>query len=114
VLGFVAALLVGLAAVILTMLLLPSSSRIIPWIQEGIPIACIMVGLGTGGRLIRARGAERKRRFVDRRTAALQQRRCPECDYDVRGTVEPRCPECGEAFTAQEWTLAATSVNGPG
>ena len=23
---------------------------------------------------------------------------CPLCDYDLRGLVEPRCPECGYAF----------------
>ena len=23
---------------------------------------------------------------------------CAECDYDLRGQVEPRCPECGRAF----------------
>jgi hypothetical protein len=111
VVGFVAALLVGLVAMILVMLLLPSSSRIIPWIQEGIPIVCIMAGLAAGGRVVDARSAERKRRFVDRRTGALQRRRCPECDYDLRGTIEPRCPECGEAFTAQEWKLTTSGAS---
>ena len=24
--------------------------------------------------------------------------RCPLCDYNLRGLVEPRCPECGHAF----------------
>ena len=28
--------------------------------------------------------------------------RCPKCDYDLRGLTEPRCPECGEAFSSQE------------
>jgi hypothetical protein len=27
---------------------------------------------------------------------------CPLCDYDLRGLVEPRCPECGYAFTWPE------------
>src|SRR5215207_1118651 len=27
---------------------------------------------------------------------------CPLCDYDLRGLVEPRCPECGHAFDRQE------------
>ena len=27
---------------------------------------------------------------------------CPKCDYDLRGLTEPRCPECGEAFSLQE------------
>jgi hypothetical protein len=26
--------------------------------------------------------------------------RCPLCDYDLRGLIEPRCPECGYRF---EW-----------
>ena len=28
--------------------------------------------------------------------------RCPECDYDLRGLTEPRCPECGKAFSSRE------------
>lgn len=28
--------------------------------------------------------------------------RCPECDYDLRGLTEPRCPECGKAFSARD------------
>jgi hypothetical protein len=27
---------------------------------------------------------------------------CPNCDYDVRGLTESRCPECGEVFTKQQ------------
>ena len=27
---------------------------------------------------------------------------CPECDYDLRGLTEPRCPECGRAFSTRE------------
>jgi hypothetical protein len=27
------------------------------------------------------------------------QGRCEECGYDLRGLPEPRCPECGTAFT---------------
>jgi hypothetical protein len=27
---------------------------------------------------------------------------CPLCDYDLRGLTEPRCPECGYAFTWPE------------
>jgi hypothetical protein len=27
---------------------------------------------------------------------------CPLCEYNVRGLVEPRCPECGYAFTWPE------------
>ena len=23
---------------------------------------------------------------------------CPTCGYDIRGQIEPRCPECGETF----------------
>ena len=35
--------------------------------------------------------------------AAIQGRvLCPLCDYDLRGLVEPRCPECGYAFAWPE------------
>ena len=27
---------------------------------------------------------------------------CPLCEYDLRGLVEPRCPECGYQFTWEE------------
>lgn len=27
---------------------------------------------------------------------------CPNCDYDVRGLTEPRCPECGKTFSTRE------------
>ncbi len=29
--------------------------------------------------------------------------RCPLCDYDLRGLVEPRCPECG--YAAESWDV---------
>ncbi len=28
--------------------------------------------------------------------------RCPQCDYDLRGLPEPRCPECGKFFSASD------------
>lgn len=28
--------------------------------------------------------------------------RCPKCDYDLTGTTEPRCPECGGAFDPEK------------
>ena len=27
---------------------------------------------------------------------------CPLCDYDLRGQIEPRCPECGYRFVWEE------------
>lgn len=27
---------------------------------------------------------------------------CPKCEYNLTGTTEPRCPECGEAFDPAE------------
>jgi hypothetical protein len=34
---------------------------------------------------------------------------CPLCDYNLRGLIEERCPECGEAFdraALRDWALA--------
>lgn len=31
---------------------------------------------------------------------------CPLCEYDLRATVEPRCPECGHAFDRAELVKA--------
>lgn len=28
--------------------------------------------------------------------------RCPNCDYDLRGLTEDRCPECGRRFSSRE------------
>jgi hypothetical protein len=30
-------------------------------------------------------------------------RHCPRCRYDLRGTEEPRCPECGLGFDDKQW-----------
>src|SRR5687768_3906637 len=30
--------------------------------------------------------------------AAEQDVPCPMCDYNLRGLIEPRCPECGYTF----------------
>ncbi|MEA2734124.1 MAG: hypothetical protein QOE14_575 [Humisphaera sp.] len=36
-------------------------------------------------------------------TSAIEhQLSCPLCDYDLRGQVEPRCPECGYTFVWQD------------
>ena len=36
---------------------------------------------------------------------------CPTCDYDLRGQVEPRCPECGLQFSSiEELATAARSA----
>jgi hypothetical protein len=33
---------------------------------------------------------------------------CPACGYDLRATLEPRCPECGRSFNPQ--TLASSQI----
>lgn len=33
--------------------------------------------------------------------------RCPSCDYDLNGTMEPRCPECGLAFDKRDMDTQA-------
>ncbi len=40
-------------------------------------------------------------------SAVQTEGRCPNCDYDLRGLVEPRCPECGQAFTSREVAVYA-------
>src|SRR5688500_11548513 len=35
-------------------------------------------------------------------TAESEPLLCPMCDYDLRGQVEPRCPECGYRFDFDE------------
>lgn len=39
--------------------------------------------------------------------------RCPICRYHLTGLAEPRCPECGEAFTPEEWTRRETLIVAP-
>ncbi len=60
-----------------------------------------LVGVISGVWVSRGRVADRRRTFEH----ALQQNACPSCGYDLRGTCDPRCPECGGAFTAEEWAL---------
>ena len=36
--------------------------------------------------------------------------RCQRCGYDLRGQVEPRCPECGWEFDAADSTFQKTSL----
>ena len=36
--------------------------------------------------------------------------RCPLCDYDLRGLIEPRCPECGYQFVWPEVLDAGSPV----
>lgn len=44
---------------------------------------------------------------------STQSARCPICRYDLTGLIEPRCPECGEAFTPTEWVRRETLVPAP-
>lgn len=36
--------------------------------------------------------------FWDKDAEVLEENICPKCGYDLRATVEPRCPECGTSF----------------
>src|SRR5687767_9367708 len=38
---------------------------------------------------------------VDAAVTMEESVQCPLCEYDLRGQVEPRCPECGYRF---DWT----------
>jgi hypothetical protein len=35
--------------------------------------------------------------------------RCPQCDYNLTGLADPRCPECGEAFDWEQVRRAAAN-----
>lgn len=75
--------------------------------------AVLVLGLLYGGgcavlhhRLIL--GSELFRRRLREMIAARGVRICVNCGYDLRGQVEPRCPECGRADSG----AAAQAVNG--
>lgn len=76
-------------------------------LEEWWPAILVVCGTPAGVLTVRAslrgRVAWRRADYERRRAAVLRQRRCPTCDYDLRGTTEPRCPECGERFTVEEW-----------
>src|SRR5881409_436100 len=46
--------------------------------------------------------AARMSRVTEVATVTSDALRCPMCDYDLRGQVEPRCPECGYRFDWDE------------
>src|SRR5262245_6542307 len=39
----------------------------------------------------------------ERRPMSARASRCPVCRYDLTGLTQPRCPECGQTFSAAEW-----------
>jgi hypothetical protein len=43
----------------------------------------------------------RIRRYVRRKLAEIGVPVCRNCGYDLRGQVEPRCPECGTPFDSK-------------
>lgn len=111
VLGCVVSFLVLMVLFVLGLLLLPESVSDAHWIRTLATIASLLAGGSVAEWVMGWRKRGRWRRFTTRRTTAMQLRRCPECGYDLRGTIQPRCPECAEAFTAQEWEIAL-SVGG--
>jgi len=66
-----------------------SSGNLVGMIVAGILILTVVIMVFQGIRL-----ASRSVRIGLR----MHNRRCVACDYDLRGTVEPRCPECGKAL----------------
>lgn len=36
--------------------------------------------------------------------------RCPDCDYDLRGLRDPRCPKCGMRFAIRQSTILPAST----
>jgi len=68
-------------------------------------VECLILTLGGGFFtvffLILARGFHTMSKR-DRRGWQLAAGRCPRCRYDIRHLPEPRCPECGETWAANE------------
>ena len=62
----------------------------------------ILVGFLVGGWCIRALAVGRVERQRRQRDESLKGGKCPVCGYSLYGLPEPRCPECGERFTAAE------------
>jgi len=107
VLGFVAVL-SGVAVVTVVVVALERSGyKNAQWLPVVTGLGACLVGLVVGRRVARGLRNARWRWYADGRKLAIRALRCPHCDYDLRGTVEPRCPECGEQFTAQEWALTS-------
>ena len=55
---------------------------------------------------------ERTRGWLRQRLAELGVPICTKCGYNLRGQVEPRCPECGNAFDERLLRPANTEANG--
>lgn len=108
--GFALGLVFMAAVLIPLVFLLPDTAKLPQWLSSTLEAACMIAGFAIGQRLMLVRVVGRRRRYDAGRAAALLQCHCPVCDYDLRGTVEPRCPECGETFAGKEWKRAESSV----
>jgi len=49
----------------------------------------------------------------DRRAPTDSGLRCPQCDYNLTGLTEKRCPECGSAFDPEELREILAGRPGP-
>lgn len=83
----------------------PIASRVVPVVgwRMGLPpsMAIVVAGLFYGcGISLALRWGLRDpvRRHLRRWLVQFGVPICIPCGYDLRGQVEPRCPECGEAF----------------
>jgi len=70
----------------------PVSNPLFAWVM--------FIGVGTCYLLVIRKGACRSLR---EQLNAAGRPTCMQCGYDLRGQIDPRCPECGREFTFQEF-----------
>jgi hypothetical protein len=49
---------------------------------------------------LQERRRRRRERIEKQQASRLMARLCPNCEYNLKGLTEPRCPECGVGFPA--------------
>jgi len=68
------------------------------WVRPCVGAAGMMLCMLTVGAWSTYLARRRLRRYCRQRLVTKGVPICIECGYDLRGQVEPRCPECGKEF----------------